>query len=1096
MKRLLQTYIFILLLLVTAETLAQNKIRIRVREKGYISEGNGVRENLIGNISRRRNLDTWYKYLIFNDHWSDLYDAFGSVNDRRSPIFADPDCLTAVAGATVNTGRILHEWDFDRREFTIIGATQRRFYGTDNSRGWFPPYIWCPPFYVEDFPTDRFGNPVTPTPFNAVIPSGDLDDFVWNSDRIQVTIDNTFAANHEKTVTTEIVTWINQKFTAPGSNHGETYLIKLTTGITIIVPQLNPQILDEGNTEVDRFCVGDLIRVRFENFPATDKIFTDFQYTPDDGNTWVDISNGSFLAPNTDKIRIRGQVRIGSDANAFTGDWEESGDINIFDPAPILAGVPDPGDLVVDDLSELTYGDPTTAVQLDHATCKGANNGRIILNSIVGNGNYQISFIRSDLTGAALNITGPDVFNPIILPDHAENLASSGYESGLPAGTYRLTIENLDDNQRKCFSEHFIVIKEPATNVSFSASPVAYAPDIDVTCPDGENGRIQVNASGGLPPYRYFLEGSDGTSRSATGQTSAYTFTGLPALEANGDTIVYTAYSLDAPGCRNTIPAPGIKLKSPEQLSANAFPPHDYDGFNIQCNGATDNLEVFTSGGIYPHTINLYNGDELAGTQTISDPLNAFTEFTGLQAGDNYRVTVASHNLSGNPADVCEITITGISLTEPSPLATSVHRQNVICTGTSTGAIGVKATGGIPPYTFKLDDMDPILRETDSTAFMDLAAGTYELTVTDKYNCTSLQTIEIAEPDVMALSVNTENAQCSDEPNGTATVSIEGGIAPFEVIWHVSGGDVAGTNTDVVSEATINTLYPGFYVVQVSDAENCGIAEATFEVGFNEEVVANLTGIPVLCEGQTTMLDAGNPGASYEWTSNNGLVSDQQAIEVGESGIYSVTVTGPLGCTDSDLFEVTVSDILITADILMPTEAYEGDTVIIIDVSYPIPDAISWDWSDKDKVINTNSYGSAEEFLFAEAGTYTLTLSTFVGDCDKFVSRQIFIKERPEESPNGRTAGLGYEKEAFVKNFSVYPNPTNGVFSVDLKFEEPSSATLTLFSLEWGRKIVKKQLSGKDRYSGGFDLPNLSTGTYALILEVNGEQHSKKIFVR
>ena len=764
-------------------------------------------------------------------------------------------------------------------------------------------------------------------------------------------------------------------------------------------------------------------------------------------------------------------------------------------PPPVLNDVPDPGDLVIDDLSESTYGDQTTAIQLEHVTCKGGDNGRIILNNIEGNGSYHISLKRGDLPGGALNITGPDVSNPIILPDHAENL-TSGYENGLPAGAYRLTIENLDGGSRECFGEYTIAIKEPATNVSFSASPLAYAPDIDVTCPDGNNGRIAVNASNGMPPYDYFLEGSDGSSRSATVQNAIYTFTGLPALETNGDTITYTAYTLDALGCRNPVAAPDIKLKSPGQLSANVFPSNEYDGFNIKCNGTTDNLQVFTSGGIYPHTVNLYNGSELISTQIITDPLNAFTEFAGLRAGDNYQVTVASENLSGNPVDICEITVTDISLAEPPQMALTLNQQDVVCIGTSTGALGVEVTGGIPPYTFTLDGAGPVLQEADSAAFIDLASGVYELKVTDKYNCSTLQTVELTEPDVMALSVTTQNAQCSNEANGAATVSVEGSVSPYEVTWQALGGETLRTDVNVASSTSINTLYPGLYIVRVMDADKCGIVEAEFEIGFNEEVSVDLTGIPILCDGQITTLDAGNPGASYQWTSDNGLSSDQQAIEVGESGIYSVTVTGPLGCTDSDLFEIVVSDTLITADILMPTEAYEGDTVMIIDVSYPIPDAISWDWSDKDKIVNTNSYGSAEEFLFTEAGTYVLTLNTFVGDCEKFVSRQILVKERPDEILNGRIAGLGYEKETFVKDFSVYPNPTDGVFSVNVKFGEVSAATLTLFSLEWGRKIIQKQLSGQGQYHTGFNLPDLPKGTYGLILEVNGEQHSKKIFVR
>lgn len=1071
MKRLLRTYILMFLLLITSKVQAQepHKVELKVTQTFVENNAASTRDRFLSGGYINRRLDAWYAIQLFNGPWTTLNstDPFGP--EREYP-FANSGCHTIEGGDSRILSREIYFGDFGERTFTIFGAAERK-YTTSLAYGWPRPDSNCPPINPDD-----------------------ISQRAWDSDGEQLTINNSFSPNTVYRYQLDTEPWKNQKWLEGGK-----FRVRLGVSIQILVPELSPVTLNQENVKIDRFCAGDLITVQFDNFQATGDVETDYQYSTDGGVSWKN-TNGRFTAPNERTILVRGRVRIGRGSGAFTGDWEQSGIITIFDPAPVLTDVPDPDDLVVDDLSELNYGGPTTAVQLEHVTCKGSDNGRIILNNIVGNGNYIISLVRQDGTGGALNVTTPDASNPIILPDHADD--PTGYENGLPAGTYHLIIENVNNpedpitRRRECFSDYLISIKEPATNVSLSASSIAYTPDIDVTCPDGHNGRIEVSASAGIPPYSYFLDGSDGSSRSVTGQSSAYTFTGLPALEANGDTVTYTVYVLDALSCRNPADAPNIKFKTPEQLSANAFPSNDYDGFHIKCHGATDNLQVFTTGGIFPHTVNLYNGDNLIDTQVITDPQNAFTEFTDLSAGSNYRITVTSENLSGNPGDICQTIINSISLTEPPPLATDLQQENVRCTGSATGAIGVKASGGVSPYTFTLNDQEPIIQESDSAAFLDLAAGIFELKITDKYNCETMQSIEITEADMLKLSVSTENAQCANEANGAATVLIEGATSPYEVSWQVLGGETVGNNIDVVSSATINTLRPGYYNVRVIDAESCGIVEAEFEIGFNEEIIANITGIPILCEGQVTSLDAGNPGATYEWTSTNGLSSDQQVIEAGESGIYSVTVTGPLGCIDSDSFEITVSDTLISADMLMPTEAYEGDTVIIIDVSYPIPDNISWDWSDRDKVVNTNTYGYAEEFVFTEAGTYTLTLNTFVGGCDKSVTRQILIKERPEDIPNGRISSLGYEEESSVKNFSVYPNPNSGIFSVEIGLDKASTATLTLFSLEWGRLITKKQLSGQDRYHVNFNLPGLPTGTYGLILEVNRERHSKKVFVQ
>ncbi|MBK9737833.1 MAG: SprB repeat-containing protein [Saprospiraceae bacterium] len=66
---------------------------------------------------------------------------------------------------------------------------------------------------------------------------------------------------------------------------------------------------------------------------------------------------------------------------------------------------------------------------------------------------------------------------------------------------------------------------------------------------------------------------------------------------------------------------------------------------------------------------------------------------------------------------------------------------------------------------------------------------------------------------ILTVSVNATDASCFGSGNGTASVNIFGGLAPFPVVW-------SGPNNFVSSEASLTGLEIGEYSVEVIDAAN------------------------------------------------------------------------------------------------------------------------------------------------------------------------------------------------------------------------------------------------------------------------------------
>jgi predicted outer membrane repeat protein len=100
---------------------------------------------------------------------------------------------------------------------------------------------------------------------------------------------------------------------------------------------------------------------------------------------------------------------------------------------------------------------------------------------------------------------------------------------------------------------------------------------------------------------------------------------------------------------------------------------------------------------------------------------------------------------------------------------------------------------------------------------------------------------------------------------------------------------------------TITVNAAGSYFVTVTDS--MGTASDTIQVDLSAFPVVALGNDTFIASGVTLVLDAGNAGATYLWST--GAVT--QTIAVSTSGTYSVTVTNAAHCSGSDAIKVTVN---------------------------------------------------------------------------------------------------------------------------------------------------------------------------------------------
>jgi gliding motility-associated-like protein len=214
--------------------------------------------------------------------------------------------------------------------------------------------------------------------------------------------------------------------------------------------------------------------------------------------------------------------------------------------------------------------------------------------------------------------------------------------------------------------------------------------------------------------------------------------------------------------------------------------------------------------------------------------------------------------------------------------------------GSSNGSISITTPQGVGPYTFLWNDNNTTQNRTG------LAAGTYRVTVTDngQTNCTKDTVITLNNPGTLSLTLsNPVNPACGAS-NGSITVAITGGTAPYTVVISDGVNAPQTINVPVAITQPVNNLPAGNYSVTVTDAANCQQTQTINLVAPNSPTINSLNSVIESCaganDGRITVVASGGTGTlTYLWSNSQ----TSATINNLSPGQYSVTVRDASNCT-------------------------------------------------------------------------------------------------------------------------------------------------------------------------------------------------------
>lgn len=426
-------------------------------------------------------------------------------------------------------------------------------------------------------------------------------------------------------------------------------------------------------------------------------------------------------------------------------------------------------------------------------------------------------------------------------------------------------------------------------------------------------------------------------------------------------------------------------------------------------------------------------------------------------------VTYTATDSSGNISTcLFFITVNGFPLDLAVRSDTLVGGVHIACAGDSTGIAVGEGFDGCPPYQFLWSN-----GSTNDTAF-GLPAGWISLTITDGLGNTLTDSVLLTEPPPFSSNLPPIPDVCGQDSIGFQ-VAVAGGSAIMREYCIRPLGSAIET---CYSESTpgmieVGPLPAGTYVGIARDTLGCELLD-TFTIVSLPPPIPNLPISVTECSGDPVVLDAGNPGSSYLWSTGD----ITQMVSTFQPGTISVIVTAANGCTSEDSSTIQFASSPVSAFSSAPgngNQTYDFTELTSGDV-----DSLHWEFGDD----STSSLPNPGH-TYNNPGIFTVCL-TAIGPCGADTSCQ--------------TLNVVSVENGFPSTeLRIIPNPARDRLRVSWGRPAWEEARVRIWDLT-GKLLLETQVEvgGTEQE---IDLASFASGMYLLKLQIGAFVVHKQVMI-
>jgi gliding motility-associated-like protein len=728
-----------------------------------------------------------------------------------------------------------------------------------------------------------------------------------------------------------------------------------------------------------------------------------------------------------------------------------------------------------------------------NVSCFGGNDGKVTVTASGG--------------------TAPYTYSWNTIP--AQTLATA---TGLKAGNYSVLVTDANG----CSTSSPVALTEP---VEMTASITAQT---NVLCSGNSTGSATATANGGTLPYSY--------SWNTTPIQTSDVAVNLPIG-------TYTVIITDAKGCSTTVQATitepnGIVTSIASQTNVDCFG-NNTGAVSILASGGAGTLSyswdtnpVQTTpsltgliAGIYHLTVTDANNCTKVQTVTITQP-NDISITTDLEkditcfndADGEIKITVSGGTLNYNyawtkngapyaatedlanlspgiyaisvsDANNCGPKTATFTITEPPILAVNlVSKTDILCFGDASGVITMNVAGGTLPYTYAWTGPNGFTSSTQNLT--NVFAGSYNLKVTDNSGCFKTLSVTLTQSSEIIIKAATTPIICYGANDASISLTITGGITPYQILWSNLGG---GTFQD--------NLSAGDYFITVTDALNC---VKTLNVNIPEAPIFTVNPVVknITCFGDkngSINLNIVGGIAPVKLVWDDSPVAGNVRNNLGP-GSYTVTIVDSKPCTIKKTFIILEpQSLVLSANV---TNAFDCDiansgAINLLVAGGSAPFIYSW-----------SNGATAEDLNNIPAGNYLVTVTDKNGcskqaqysinrpppivtgvvtktdfDCDTKMVKQTFVAQVSGGMPpyqlawsSGTVSGVNNEMMNTNQNGTVILNvtdklgcPANYSFNVKIpKLGSPSFNASSYAYLAYGTYSINDPIQFTNTATGDY----------------------------